>query len=136
MIRVTLALVLIVAAARVGDARAQEGEYPWDLAKKHPQAAAALQKILPSRLRSVAWVYRLNGTASEMTTVTVQNKPSLGGMVCKPHDCGDNKFAFLVAVDGSHAAAALRSRDLSSGKTQFFGAPSPDEQKILSGYLE
>ncbi len=132
----TAGAVVCAAALLAGLARAEDAGYPFDLPKQNPAALAAVQKILPARLKSVGWIYRLQGTASEMTAEVLDGKDYLGGMVCKPHDCGDNKFAFLAARDGSRASAALRSRELSHGKTEYFGQPSAAERTKLNGYLD
>ena len=110
--------------------------YPHDLQNTNPAAVKALHQIIPPRLRSVPWIYDLNGVAGPLKTVTVAGKPYIGGLVCKPHDCGDNKFAFLAASDGSRAVAALKSQELSAGELQTFGAPAIHDTLFLTQELQ
>jgi len=129
-----LAAALLLALVAVTAARADDpNNYPFNLAKTNPKALAAWQHVVPDRLKRIAWVYRLDGTADQMRRVEIAGKPYLLGWVCKPHDCG-NQLAFLVAVDLSRAAGVVRSEE--TGRVPLWlGAPTPGETEALQKKL-
>jgi hypothetical protein len=117
----------------VGAAPPRIADYPWNLEKSNPTAIHALRRIIPVQFSSVDWVYNLNGTAEELTAVTRGSATYIAGWICKPHDCGDNKFTFLISTDGSRAIGLVKSVDL--GGKRFFGNPNSDEMSFLDGRL-
>lgn len=84
-------------------------DYAYQLPEKFPQDMTVLRSIIPDGLKSVEWIYDLSGVASPLRTIEWNGKSYRGGSVCKPHDCADNMFVFLVALDGSRAIATLKS---------------------------
>ena len=126
-------LVLLAALAAAPPALAAD-IYPFDLPKKHPAAAAAWRKIVPKPYAHVGWVAKFAGVGTPMDAVTLDGKAFLAGNICKPHDCGGNFVAILVAVDGSRAYGMLRSEALKAVDAPF-GAPGPKEIAILKARL-
>lgn len=112
------------------------GNYAFNLGKNNPKALALFQTIVPVKFRGQAWINRLDGTGDEMRTVQLRGQPYLLGWVCKPHDCGNNQLAFLIALDLSHAAAELIMQDGTSGKPLWLGAPPADEKVILQKRID
>jgi len=93
-----------------GAAAAQD--YPFTLAKTHPRAMAAWRAILPAAYQKVAWVARFEVTAGLMERIRLDGRTFIVGSVCKPHDCGFNQVAFLIAADGSSASGLARTQAL------------------------
>lgn len=117
------ALLLLVAPAM-----AEQPQYPFELPAKHPAATAAWHKVVPPRFRREDWIFNFQGVASPISAIALSGKPYLLGAMCKPHDCGFNQVSFLIAVDGSRAAA----RTLFDGKPgPNFGAPTEAEMSLL-----
>jgi hypothetical protein len=111
-------------------------EFAYDLDKSHQPAMRAFQTIVPARYRKAAWVYRFSGTTSPMQTVEVGGRPFWLGEVCKPHDCGGNEVAFLIAKDGAVAYGLLRSVELTQSQDVAFGDPDPAARKLMDGQLQ
>jgi hypothetical protein len=131
---IRLAAAAALSAFALGaNARGQDLPYAYDLATWSPSAFAALQQTLPDRLRSEDWVYRLRGTATPMERIEVGGEAYVGGWVCKPHDCGANQFAFIVARDGSRAFALLR---IDGEGDQLFGNPDAAVFGALQGLAD
>jgi hypothetical protein len=103
--------------------------YPSNLQKTNRAAYVALRKIILPQFRTKDWIYNLEGVETQITTVSVGPGSSwyLYGSVCKPHDCGDNNFAFLVETSGSRAVALLVSETEAPGKKIAMGSPTPTE---------
>jgi Inhibitor of vertebrate lysozyme (Ivy) len=97
------------------------------LGELYPEALATLQRAIPERLKSVPWVYALKGNDGPLKDIDVRGRPSLYGSVCKPHDCADNRIAFVIAADGSRAVAII----LEDGKAIKIGGPSVEEISFL-----
>ena len=119
-------LSAVVACCAGSQAYAQARDlYPWQLP---PAALASMQRILPRTYKDVEWIYQLKGVGSEVLNVTIAGKPYWSGAVCKPHDCADNRLAFLAAADGSRAVAGLM---LQAKNMQTFGSPTAAETAIF-----
>src|SRR5271169_7259630 len=59
-------------------------EYPFDVAKKCPASMRAWQSLVPSDFRREPWIFRLDGAAGPLDTVSVHGRVFLYGSVCKP----------------------------------------------------
>ena len=128
-------VVLVALIPLLGIGRSAAQDYPFEMAKKNPAAMRAWQAITPKTYKNEAWINKLDGTASQMDQVTVHNKLFFRGSACKPHDCGGNSVAFLIAKDGSEAYGQLNSENLSvSG--YYFGAPDAETRQLLKAILE
>lgn len=111
-------------------------QHAFELGKVSPAALKALQAALPAALRKVGWIRDLKGVAGPMVGVTLAGRPSLGGMVCQPHDCHDNKFAFVVARDGRRAVAMVRSANVPGAANLVLGGPDAAETTLLRELLD
>jgi len=107
-------------------------QWAFELAKERPQALAALQRILPPNYTDTPWVYNLAATSGPIFEITRNGTSYLTGEVCKPHDCRDNLFGFIVAGNGSRAVAATRI----SGKQSLYGQPTPAEINVLTNLID
>jgi Inhibitor of vertebrate lysozyme (Ivy) len=123
-----LALAFVSASSRAET----PGNYPFNLYKYSPRALVTLQRIIPAKFKSISWIYKLDGTSDEMATVQIQGKPYRIGWVCKPHDCGENQLAFLIALDASRAMALMVSREATGGKQLWLGSPTSEEMAVLT----
>jgi hypothetical protein len=114
-------------------AQMPECSYPSNLPKTDPVAYGALTKIIPPQFRTKDWIYKLEGTEDQVTTVSVgAGSPwYLYGSVCKPHDCGANNFSFLIEQGGSRAVALLVSETEAPGKRIAMGSPTATELILL-----
>ena len=130
----SFAVGLVVLGILGGIALADD-EYPGDLRKKHPAAYKAYSKVVPRRYRKVTWIYRLQGTAGPVSQADVGGKTFYLGMVCQPHDCGDNEVAYLIAADGSAAYGLLHSSNYAKPGDVTFGTPDEPARKLLEGQL-
>lgn len=124
------ALVIPIAFAACTSAKGAEGPYLFDLMKK-PAYRMAWDGMLKGA-KPPAWisVFRRtgNGVATPSTNTTIAGRNYELAHVCKPHDCGDNRFQVLFAAGGSQAWGAL----LEGGKQpRFFGGPSPEQRDAL-----
>jgi hypothetical protein len=124
------ALALTLAARQFALAE----EYPFDIAKNHPAAMKAWRAVVPADLRKQAWIYKFEGTAGPIDTVTMNGQVFLHGSICIPHDCGGNFVAFLIARDGGEAYGELASSTLGV-KQRFFGAPDAEARELLDRAL-
>ena len=131
-LRVAAAAATIAVGATA--AQAQEPAYPYDLARQNPAAFAAWRKAVPAPYRRVDWIARLAGTATPMTTTTIDGKPAYAGSVCKPHDCGGNFVAFLIAGDGSSVSGLTRLTTTRPARLSW-GAQSPERLRMLESLL-
>lgn len=109
--------------------------YAFELPKKYPAEMSSFRAIIPVSIKSIDWIYSLSGPTAPLQRLLVGNKFYHGGTVCKPHDCGDNRLSFLIAEDGSHATALLRSQDLTGRQFQAYGQPNSAELAILNYLL-
>lgn len=130
-LRVAAVAAIAVSAAA---AQAQEPVYPHDLARKNPAAFAAWRKAVPAPYRRVEWIARLAGTATPITTTMIDGKPAYAGSVCKPHDCGGNFVAFLIADDGSSVSGLTRMTTTRPARLSW-GAQSPERLRMLESLL-
>jgi hypothetical protein len=107
--------------------------YPSNLSKTNPAAYSALTKIISPQFRTKDWIYKLEGTEDQVTTVSVGTGSPwyLYGSVCKPHDCGANNFSFLIEQRGSRAVALLVSEAEAPGKRIAMGSPTATELILL-----
>lgn len=109
----------------------ENGVLPYNIPKTNPKAYEAWHKILPDALRLQDWIYELTGTASPYTTVSLRSIRYLYGWFCKPHDCGANSIAFLMAENGSRAIG-LYVRGVKSNAQEIpLGDPSVEELELL-----
>jgi hypothetical protein len=126
--------LLCVAASALPALGAQAQDYPFDLAKKSPAAFAAWRKAVPAPYRRIAWIAQLAGTAGPMTATMIDGKPAYSGSACKPHDCGDNVVAFLIARDGSSVSGMTRATAVRPARLSW-GAQSPERMRMLEALL-
>ena len=131
-VRNVAAVGLIVSLISARPALAEE--YPFDVAKKYPASMRAWQTLVPSDFRRAPWIFRLDGTAGPMDTVSVHGRVFLYGSVCKPHDCAGNFVAFLLAKDGGEAFGELSS-DTLGAKNRYFGTPDAEVRGLLDKLL-
>jgi hypothetical protein len=75
-------------------------DYPWDLRNRMLVRYQAYLKILPARLKRMAWFGRFDGTGMPVERVTVDTKVYFASGICKPHECADNYLTFLVEDRG------------------------------------
>ena len=130
-----LAFLCLEIAGRLCAAQTPECRYPSNLSKTNVTAYIALRKIIPARFHATDWIYKLEGVQGQVTNVSV-GPPTGGawylyGSVCKPHDCGENNFSFLVEQYGSRAVGLLVSRSEAPGKTIALGSPTGIELTLL-----
>lgn len=111
---------------------AMRENFASNLGETHPSALAALRRTLPSVLQSTDWVYNLRDVEEGVTKLDRNGTQYLLGWVCKPHDCADNQFAFLVAADGSRAVSGIKSSTYGSN---WYGNPSVSEMNLLSAKM-
>ncbi len=109
-------------------------EYIFDLWKKYPKIIPAWKGVVPLQFARDKWIKSLDGTTFPIERVVIGGRHFIAGAVCKPHDCGGNTVAFLIALDGSRAYGLLRS-DTPKANNRAFGAPGDDALKILSRAL-
>ncbi len=86
--------------------------YAFEFSKVYPSLYASLRAAIPNNFANspdFAWLYELNGVAGPIFTETQNGRVYLGGSVCKPHDCYDNRLVFAVSADGSRAIGTVRS---------------------------
>jgi hypothetical protein len=109
---------------------------PSDALAKDAAARAAWHAATPRRYARTPWVYDFHGPSSPTRIMTENGRAFAVGSVCKPHDCGDNILAFVLAPGGAHAAGAILHRD-DAGKTaeSYFGNPTPLEREWLRAKL-
>jgi hypothetical protein len=77
----------------------------------------------------VAFNRNFDGVASQITILTIDDKPYEISFVCKPTDCAEHKFVVLFGANGEHAYGALGGKD---NDPAFFGDPSQVEQDALT----
>jgi hypothetical protein len=132
-----LLLTLLVSASPVAAQTAITTleQHAYELDKVSPAAFRALQRALPASVKSVPWIYRLRGVAGLMAAARLGGQPYLGGNVCKPHDCADNKFAYLVTRDGTRALGLIKSDSVRGASNLVIGSPTPEERAVLDGLL-
>jgi hypothetical protein len=107
------------------------GQYAFNIPKTNPESFVAWRRILPVPLHAEPWIFRLEGTASPYTTVTVNGRRHLYGWFCKPHECGTNRVAFLMAEDGSRATGLYVLGSEPNARQVFLGNPTPEEIVLL-----
>ena len=81
--------------------------------------------VLPPWLAEFSRSY--NGVTAPAEFVTVKGRHYEIFPLCKPHDCGDNKFEVMFERGGGRARGLLVTPD---AKT-FFGDPSESEKAEL-----
>ena len=132
------ALLLPAAAPLFAQARRdwEAARHPQEILERFPPPRLAWRAVVPSVYRHQAWVYNLAGTASAIRFVN-SGRPFVSGTVCKPHDCGGNTLAYLIAIDGSRAVGAMMLPQTGSGgrRELYFGAPTPQERALLATEL-
>lgn len=131
-----LILLFFPSFASAQPATTELKQHAFALNKVSPAALRALQRMLPASLKSVRWIYRLDGVAGPMVSVRLGGKDYLGGFVCQPHDCGDNEFAYVVARDGTRAVGLVRSTNVRGAGNLVVGSPTPDERALLEELLK
>lgn len=128
-----IARLALALAGALAVAPAEAQTYPFEIAKRNPQALRVWRTVVPRDLAKVAWLARFQGVAPPLETVTLHGRAFYSGTVCKPHDCGDNISAFLIAKDGAEAFGYLVSREFG---TRWLGAPDAGTREILQKLLE
>lgn len=128
--------------ASPGSAQVRErwtgASHPEQVLAASAPARRAWHAVVPPELRRQAWLYGLHGTAGEISVVRIDGRRYLTGNVCKPHECGANNAAWLLALDHSRAAGAIDlNPDRSHGPRHFrvFGSPTAAEQEQLLASL-
>lgn len=105
-------------------------EYLFDVLKKKTylstwNALIASQPDAPDWLK--AYAKTKDGPATPAEPVTAGSKTYQVGMVCKTHDCGDNRF-FVTFIGKGRTAYGL----LVHGKQRtFYGSPEPEVAEAL-----
>ena len=127
-LRAFAGLSLALCGAGLAPAAAQD--YPFDIGKRNAAAIRAWKAVVPTQYRSVSWIFDLAGTASALQSVTMRGKVFYYGLACKPHDCGGNTIALLIARDGGEAHGLLSSETLGV-RARWFGAPDAEARKLL-----
>jgi hypothetical protein len=135
---VILALMLVCSPAAVlaQPATSTLQQHAHELGKVSPAALRALQQALPASVKSVSWIYQLRGVAGLMVSATIGGERYLGGSVCQPHDCADNKIAYLVTRDGKRTTAAIRSANVRGASNLVIGNPTRDERAVLDSLFD
>ena len=109
--------------------------YPTALQKEAPRVFAALQAIVTPNLQPVDWIYSLQGVSSDVRYIDISGQESYVDVICKPHDCHDNIYAFIAAADGSRAVGMLQSAELSNGGAVALGQPTGYEVAYLRNMI-
>ena len=102
-----------------------------DIRKSHPHALAAYREIVPLRFGRVPWIASLLGVGGPVQAVAGVGGRRFLGSICQPHDCADNKVAYLLNADGSRAVALVRSRRRTHGRELALGSPDAGEMALL-----
>jgi len=120
--------LVLSALLLAGAAPAAAGDlYPHELRARAPALHRALAASLPSAREARDWLPRLDGTGGPLARVTLDGRDWYAGYVCRPHDCRDNRFVFLVAADGSSAAGLLRlTREGGAARLAATGRPGAE----------
>jgi hypothetical protein len=109
---------------------------PYDALKQDAAARAAWQAATPRKYARTAWVHDFMGPSSPTQLMTENGQAIAVGSVCKPHDCGNNTVAFVVAPGGAHAAGAILLMDGDRKLSEtYFGNSTPQERKWLHATL-
>lgn len=108
----------------------QLATYAYDLPTCDAAAFASVQALLGT-YESEPWIYTLKGVAGPMVSFDYAGKTWLAGLVCQPHDCGDNQLAFMTATGGSAGVAMLKA----GGRTTSLGDPDSGQASILQALL-
>jgi hypothetical protein len=130
-----LLLILVVSPAAAQPITTALQQHAYELETASPAAFRALQQALPASVKSVPWIYRLRGVAGLMVAARLGGQSYLGGHVCQPRDCADNRFAYLVTRDGTRVVALIRSVNVRGAGNLMVGSPTPDERAVLDGLL-
>ncbi|MPR12565.1 Ivy family c-type lysozyme inhibitor [Microvirga tunisiensis] len=88
--------------------------------------------MLPPALERTDWAGRVHGTGTPVELIRIDGRRYLSGLMCKPHECADSFIVFLVAVDGSRAAA-LGGLTRHRARSSSLEAPLPVNGSILTG---
>jgi hypothetical protein len=105
--------------------------YIFELKKLHPGMMPAFRKIVPANLKTMPWISELAGVSLPVETLDGADGRRFLGMVCQPHDCGDNKLSFLLSADGGRAVGLLKSQTWTHGRESAFGNPNDAELALL-----
>lgn len=126
-----IAAIMLLGVGALPLAASAAEAYIFDLKKTNPRMMPAFRKIVPANLKSLPWIADLDGVSIPVETLAGAGARRFLGMVCQPHDCGDNKLAFLLSADGSRAVALLKSRNRTSGRELVLGSPDDAELALL-----
>jgi hypothetical protein len=90
-------------------AHAQQIRSPKDIAVHYPAGMKALQELIwtTPQLRSVRWLYHLEGIADKPILVKANGKWYFLGKVCDPAACAGNEMAYLIPKDEGEAYALV-----------------------------
>jgi hypothetical protein len=111
-------------------AMASDGEYLFDLLKKpgYRQGWNGMMNIAKPPQWLAAFGRSGNGVATPSTSIVIDGVRHELGHVCKPHDCGDNRFQVLFTPGGARAWGLLQE----AGKPpRYFGDPAPAQRAAL-----
>ncbi len=122
-----LTLVALLASATIAHA----GSLPGYLEGR--KNLSAWHKVVSPSFHSQEWIYNLNGVEVPYSTVTLHGMTYYLGWICKPHDCADNKVAYLLPVRGDNAYGELQAM---GSQTMWFGAPDAEARQLLAGQLQ
>jgi hypothetical protein len=103
-----------------------------DIPQAFPEAMSAYRAIMPAAWNKIGWIYDLDAVTTSLdVNKLVAGKAYLYGWGCEPHNCFDNKLAIIIARDGTEAAAAILSQEVSPGKTIYRGSSKPELHQLL-----
>ena len=127
--RPIFAVLLLAASITLVSKSAVADEYLFDLLAK-PEYSKSWNALIQNERSVDAWLAKYgktkNGPTSPGRTVKLNDGSYILNMVCKAHDCGDNKFYVLFSPNGTEAWGLL----VTNGTTErFFGKPD-EERKI------
>jgi hypothetical protein len=131
----TIAPLIAAALAVVGatEARAAETQFLFDLLHGRSGHHASWDRLMKVVQPTPDWLVQFNknfdGTAGQVTELTIDGKTYQISFVCKPADCADHKFVVLFDANGAHAFGALGGKD---NAPAFFGSPSQAEQDAMT----
>lgn len=128
-----LVALLIGSAVAVTSSTAFAEEYLYDALAK-PGYQKSWNALLRSEKNIPAWLAQYantnNGPTTPGTEISLGDARYQIHNVCKAHDCGDNMFYVLFALDGARAWGLLLTKD--KGK-RFFGNPDEAKKDALLG---
>jgi hypothetical protein len=126
-----LVALLVGSMAAVTSGAAFAEEYLYDVLAK-PGYRKSWNTLFIGEQHVASWLTRYartkNGPTTPGTTIALGDARYQVHHVCKVHDCGDNMFHVLFALDGARAWGLL----LQKGRDErFFGNPDEEKKEAL-----